>query len=53
MSHEEASAMILDQSGRKFDPILAKIFQSNARQFKAIADEFSDAAPAGPDAAAI
>lgn len=42
MGHDEAKMMILEQSGRKFDPVLVDVFCRNADQFKAIASEFSD-----------
>lgn len=42
MSHGEACDLILADSGRKFDPIVAEIFRRKADQFAAIAFEFTD-----------
>jgi putative two-component system response regulator len=53
MSHEEAAAMILAESGRKFDPVLAEVFRCNMDTFNLIAREFSDVVTADLDARVI
>jgi putative two-component system response regulator len=45
MTHEQACSLILDQCGRKFDPVVITIFQHERDRFAAIADEFSDNGP--------
>lgn len=42
--HETATAMILAEEGRKFDPVIIEIFKLRADHFKAIAARFADTA---------
>jgi putative two-component system response regulator len=50
MTHAEACALILEQCGRKFDPVVIAMFRQLGDQFALIAREFSDhASPAAAD----
>lgn len=42
MSHEEASALILAEDGRKFDPVVVEMFRRCVDRFAAIASQFND-----------
>lgn len=47
MSHDDAFALILEQCGRKFDPVIIDMFQQCSDQFASIARQFSDHATPG------
>lgn len=49
MEHEEACALILEQCGRKFDPVVIDMFRQQRDRFAAIAREFSDHASPAPE----
>lgn len=42
MTHGDACALIIQESGHKFDPVLVEMFQQKADVFAAIAREFAD-----------
>ena len=45
MTHTEACSLIIEQCGRKFDPVVIAMFRQLGDQFALIAREYSDHAP--------
>jgi len=53
MSHGDAAAMILAESGRKFDPVVIAMFRQLADRFASIAAQFRDSDPHPLDAVVL
>ena len=48
LPHEQCVAIILDQSGKQFDPALVEIFLGIAGEFRRIAEQFAESGSAPP-----
>jgi len=48
LPHEQCVSLILDQSGKQFDPELVEVFLRIAADFRRIAEQFADPKPASP-----